>query len=179
MAVDEIVLPETKPETEWILGEPVQKMSPLWKHGLLQLAFGSALRVWAGGPGQVATEWRFRIAPPGECRRPLVPDVAYVALERIRELDPSDRAAPPFAPNVAVEILSPDDRRVNVDHKIAVYLAGGSDLVVVVDPDTSTVELHDCNEVRILANTDILTHPALPGFTLDLATYFREAEIPD
>ncbi len=39
---------------------------------------GSALHTWVGARGEVGTEWRFRVQPPGEPARPLVPDVAYV-----------------------------------------------------------------------------------------------------
>ena len=33
------------------------------------------LRLWADGRGEVGTEWCFRLEPPGEDIRPLVPDV--------------------------------------------------------------------------------------------------------
>ncbi len=79
MSIHEIVLPITKPETEWILGRAVRKVSPRRTHALLQGEFSEHLAQWAKGRGDVGTQWRFRIAPPGEVRRPVVPDVAYVA----------------------------------------------------------------------------------------------------
>ena len=42
--VDEIVLPQTKPETEWIGDRPVQKVMPTRKHSLLQAAFLDAIK---------------------------------------------------------------------------------------------------------------------------------------
>jgi hypothetical protein len=98
MSMHEIVLPETKPETEWILGRAVQKSSRFRTHSRLQVAFVLALSPWSGGRGEVGTEWRFRIAPPGEIRRPLVPDVSYVSFERLRGLAGRDLELPPFAP---------------------------------------------------------------------------------
>ncbi|HEY4440628.1 MAG TPA: Uma2 family endonuclease [Candidatus Elarobacter sp.] len=172
MSLHEIVLPETKPETEWILGRAVQKVSPFRTHALLQLQFGVPLRVWAEGRGDVGSEWRFRVAPPGEVRRPLVPDIAYVADERLEGLSGRDLELPPFAPNVAVEILSPDDVPAHVAHKIAVYLASGSELVIVVQPRDRTVRLHDHDGVRILGGADVVEHDALPGFSLPLASLF-------
>ncbi|MFY9630380.1 MAG: Uma2 family endonuclease, partial [Candidatus Cybelea sp.] len=71
---------------------------------------------------EVGPEWRFRIAPPGEVRRPLVPDVAYVSNERLRPLNDEEVETPPLAPDVAVEILSPGDRRADLEDKIGVYL---------------------------------------------------------
>jgi Uma2 family endonuclease len=176
MPIHEIVLPETKPETEWILGRPVRKVSPFRTHARLQGAFNTALSAWAEGRGEVAPEWRFRIAPPGEIRRPLVPDVAFVSYERLRGLEGRDLEAPPFAPDVAVEILSPDDRRRYVEHKIDVYLRGGASLVVIVQPADRTVQLHDARGVRNLRGDDVVTHPVLPGFAFPLQRLFAAAD---
>ncbi|HEX3462478.1 MAG TPA: Uma2 family endonuclease [Candidatus Elarobacter sp.] len=178
MSIHEIVLPETKPETEWILGRAVQKVSPRRIHARLQMEFSLALRAWEPGHGQAATEWRFRIAPPGEIRRPLVPDVAYVSNERLRQLDDTDLELPPFAPDVAIEILSPGDRSRYVEHKIGVYLAGGASLVIIVDPSKRSMTLHDARGVRMLREADTLTHPALPGFSLRLSELFAAADGP-
>ena len=59
----EIVLPATKPETEWVRGRALQKMSPQRDHSRLQGMLNSALMQWAEGRGEVGPEWRFRVAP--------------------------------------------------------------------------------------------------------------------
>jgi Uma2 family endonuclease len=176
MSIHEIVLPETKPETEWILGRAVQKVSPRRTHARLQGEIYAALRRWEPGPGETGTEWRFRIAPPGEIRRPLVPDVAFVSNERLRELDDDDVELPPFAPDVAIEILSPGDRSRYVEHKLGVYLAGGASLVVVVDPANRCMTLHDAHGVQTLREDDVFTHASLPGFSLPLRRLFTVVE---
>jgi hypothetical protein len=81
----EITLPETKPALEWVNGRALQKLSPRRKHALAQGRFFTALDSWAQTHdcGTVGTEWEFRIAPPGEIRRPLVPDVAYLSYARL------------------------------------------------------------------------------------------------
>lgn len=145
MSIHEIVLPETKPETEWVRGRALQKLSPQRTHSRLQGALTMELSTWAGDRGEVGPEWRFRVAPPGEVRRPLVPDVAYVSNERLRPLSDEELELPPLAPDVAVEILPPGDRRIDVDDKIGVYLRAGSTLVIVVDPRKRVVELHDAS----------------------------------
>jgi Uma2 family endonuclease len=164
MAQYEIVLPETKPETEWVRGRPLQKMSPQRTHSRLQGALTMRLDRWAVGRGEVGPEWRFRVAPPGEVRRPLVPDVAYVSSARLRPLSDKDLEIPPLAPDVAVEILSPDDRRADLDDKINVYLRSGSSLVIVVDPQHRAVELHDRAQTVRLDETGVIEHWALPEF---------------
>ena len=172
MALQEIVLPETKPETEWVRGRPLQKVSPQRTHSRLQGALTIQLDRWAAGRGEVGPEWRFRVAPPGEVRRPLVPDVAYVSNERLRALSDTELQIPPLAPDVAVEILSPDDRRADVDDKIGVYLRAGSSLVIVVDPQQRAVELHDCAATVRLDETGAIEHWALPNFSYPVRELF-------
>lgn len=179
MSLHEIVLPDTEPETEWILGRAVQKVSPTWSHGRLQAAFTIALGPWAEGRGQLATEWRFRPAPPNEIRRPLVPDISYVSNERFSDLEEGlDSDAPPFSPDVAIEILSPGDGKRRLDHKIRVYLASGAELVIVVDPRDRSVRLHDVRGVRVLRGDDVIVHPAMPDFALSLPKLFSALDRP-
>ena len=177
MSLHEIVLPETKPETEWILGHAVQKVSPRWTQARLQARFAHLLLQWEAGHGKTATEWRFRIAPPNEIRRPLVPDVAFVSNERLRGLEREDVEIPPFAPDVAIEILSPGDRSRFVEHKIGVYVAGGASLVIVIDPANRSATLHDAAGARTLIEGDTLEHWALPGFALPLRDFFASADL--
>jgi Uma2 family endonuclease len=172
MSIHEIVLPETKPETEWILGRAVRKVSPFRTHGMLQGTMYAALATWAAGRGDVGSEWRFRPAPSGEIRRPLVPDVSYVSDARLAGLEGRELETPGFSPDVAVEILSPDDRKRNLEHKIGVYLATGSSLVIVVEPRDRSVRLHDARGMRVLRGGDAIEHPALPGFSLALPALF-------
>lgn len=172
MAIQEIVLPETEPETEWVRGRALQKVSPKRDHSRLQGALVMRLDRWATGRGEVGPEWRFRVAPPGELRRPLVPDVAYVSNERLRPLSDEEIEVPPLAPDIAVEILSPNDRRIDVDDKIDVYLRAGSSLVIVVDPKRRIVELHDRVQTVHLDETGTLEHSALPDFAYPVRDLF-------
>ena len=173
MALHEIVLPETKPETEWVRGRPLQKVSPQRDHSFLQGELYTQLKLWAKGRGEVGPEWRFRVAPPGEVRRPLVPDVAYISNERVRGLSDEELQVPPLAPDVAVEILSPDDRRPDVDDKIRTYLQAGSSLVMVVDPKRRRVELHDSRTTNYADEAGAIEHPALPGFSYSVRELFE------
>ncbi len=172
----EIVLPETKPETEWVRGRALQKVSPTYRHARLQAQMLIALDAWADGRGRVGTEWRFRIAPPGEIVRPLVPDVAFLSYERLPPEADEAAQVPLGAPNVAVEILSPDDRKGDVRDKIATYLRAGTDAVIVVDPKTETICAEAPTGSAAYAAGDTFVHPALPGFALDVGAYFARAK---
>jgi Uma2 family endonuclease len=176
--VHEIVLPETKPETEWVSGRPLQKVSPQRDHSRLQVALAMQLDRWAAERGEVGTEWRFRVAPPGEIRRPLVPDVAYASNERLRPLSYEELQVPSLAPDVVVEILSTchpelvEGRRADVDDKIDTYLRAGSSLVIVVDSSERIVELHDAFKIARLGERDAIEHAALPGFRYSVSELF-------
>ena len=141
-----------------------QKVSPTYGHGALQGLLVMALRTWAdgGSHGRVATEWRFRVAPPGAVVRPLVPDVAYLSYADVPADAPREAVQVPLgAPTVAVEVLSRGDRAADVEHKIATYLVAGTSAVIVVEPRRETIASHDREGVRIAQAGDTLTHPAL------------------
>ncbi len=179
--VGEIVLPKTKPETEWIAGRPVQKMSPTRKHSRLQAAFVRVLEDWAGDRGDVGPEWRFRASPPGEDIHPLVPDVAYMSYTRLRPLSAKDREVPPVPPEIVVEILSPDDRQKDVDEKRRVYFAWGVILELIADPDTRTVDVHDREGrfERIDAAVEMYSPAIIPDLRLPLRAMFAKMDIPE
>jgi len=179
MSLHEIVLPETKPETEWVRGRALQKVSPTYDHSRLQLTIGARLSDWARRErrGRVGSEWRFRVAPPGAHVRPLVPDVAYLSYEALAADAPRDEVQVPLGtPTVAVEILSPDDRRADVDDKVAVYLAAGTAAVFIVDPQRRTVVIRDGDGERLMRGSDAVVHPALPGFAETVASIFAELD---
>ncbi|HZO95278.1 MAG TPA: Uma2 family endonuclease [Candidatus Baltobacteraceae bacterium] len=176
MSLHEIVLPETKPETEWVRGRALQTVSPRYRHGSAQLLLASALRDWAviGGRGRVATEWPFRIAPPGEIVRPLVPDVGFLSYAALsREADHDDVETPLGAPSVAVEVLSRGDRSADVADKVRTYLRAVAEAVIVVDPYAEAVRVCERDTERTLGRGDVLRPAALPGFSLDLTAFFE------
>jgi len=178
MVPAEIVLPITKPETEWVRGRALQKMSPTRDHSRVQFSIALAIDAWmsaSGQAGEVGPEWRFRLAPPGKARRPLVPDVSYVAADVLRGRSHAEIQAPEFPPTVAVEVLSPGDDRRDVAAKVAAYLASGVRLVLVLDPRQRTADAYDSDGKRHLEPGETFEHPALPGFALELASFFAGA----
>ena len=176
MALHEIKLPSAKPALEWIRGRVVQKMTPQSPHSLAQGRFFTALDGWAQAHrgGRAGTEWDFALAPPGESRRPLVPDVAYVSYERIPRDVLSKTGIPRVAPDVMVEVLSPGDRKKDVEEKIRVYFACGTSLVFLVDPKKKTVVARTPSDARIFGHADTLTHDALPQFVMPVSTLFEQ-----
>jgi Uma2 family endonuclease len=101
------------------------------------------------------------------------PDASFVAKERI-PTEGIPRTYWPFAPDLAVEVVSPNDRFDEVQAKVAEYFAAGTRLVWVILPKTRTVLAYrSFHEVRSLSADDELNGEAgLPGFTCRVAELF-------
>ena len=180
MALSHPIVPETKPATELIDGKLVQKMSPYGLHARVQLAIGAASRQWAEdrGCGRVGTEWDDDLTPPGGRTNRLVPDVAYLAYDRVGYEDEAAAQTPIVAPNVAVEILSDGHTVANSARRIEIFLACGTELIVIVDPRAERGWLIDATGTTELERDGTIEHPALPGFSLPLRACFERTPPP-
>lgn len=103
-----------------------------------------------------------------------MPDVAYLSYARLAYEDDAAAQVPRVAPNVAVEILSPGDRRDVRREKIRIYLAAGSELVIFVDPENETIVTFDRTGERRFTGEDVIEHTALPGLRFRVADVFRK-----
>jgi Uma2 family endonuclease len=93
------------------------------------------------------------------------PDLSFVAAGRfLDEREPVGFVE--FAPDLAVEVLSPDDRRRDVLEKIGEYLDAGTRLVWVIDPEKRTGAVYrSLTDVRVLGDADALeADEVVPGF---------------
>jgi Uma2 family endonuclease len=134
---------DEKPYVESVHGRLARKVSPRRTHGRLQLRMARWLEDWAGQRGEVAAEWRFYLVRGGLRPSSLVPDVAYVSYARLPLSLPEDaRERPRLAPDIAVEIWSPNDRTSVLGQKIGAYLSHGATVVIVVYPKTRNVVFH-------------------------------------
>ncbi|MBK8980002.1 MAG: Uma2 family endonuclease [Planctomycetes bacterium] len=100
-------------------------------------------------------------------------DVAFVANPRGTEWRDETRFLP-GAPDLAVEVISPNDRYSDVQEKVAQWLAAGTRLVLVVDPRRREVVSHrGPREVRVLSGDDAIDGgDVVPGWRLPLAIVF-------
>ena len=93
------------------------------------------------------------------------PDAAFVANGRIPHTG-VPAGYWPFAPDLAVEVVSPSDRLADVHVKIAEYFAAGTRLVWLVEPETRMVHVYRSQQqVEVLGTEDDLEGgDVLPGF---------------
>ena len=174
----EVILPEQKPALEWIMGRAVPKMSPKTLHALLQAALVRALFDWSAGRYLVGPEWRFRLAPNGEIRRPLVPDIAAIPRDGLRGLEGRDFDSPPYGPSIVVEIRSPGDRESHLAHKRDVYFACGTLLMLIVDPLERTVDAYENDgSYRRFHQAETLTSEAFPDMRIALRPVFAAIDL--
>jgi len=99
------------------------------------------------------------------------PDLAFTESERAA---PSVRGFVPRPPDLAVEVLSPDDRPGYVREKVSEWLAAGTIAVWVVDPRKRTVTIHEAGERAVVfGESDMLPGGGLlPGFELAVRDVF-------
>ena len=108
---------------------------------------------------------------PGKVRRP---DVSFIRLERISLAQASEEGHITIAPDLAVEVVSPNDNLYDVDEKVQSYLRAGVALVWVVNPRAHTVEVHRLKGIgAILREQDELSgEDVLPGFRCRVSDLF-------
>jgi Uma2 family endonuclease len=130
-------LPETEPASEYQDGRITQKPLPKGKHSTLQFEIASWIsqRTKDRQIGRAFPELRCTFAG-----RSIVPDVAYVAWDRIPR-EPSGAVADEFflAPDIEVEVISPKQNARTLTEKLTFCVQNGCGLGLLVDPYAETI----------------------------------------
>jgi Uma2 family endonuclease len=142
------------------------------RHGLVSVRRTTRLQsfVEANDLGYVLeSSTGFRL-PGGNVRSP---DASFVARERFGSGVPEGFAD--VEPDLAVEVLSPDDRPRMILDKVGEYLQAGVRLVWAIDPKASrAVVYRSLTDVRELKAADDLDgEDVLPGFRCSLAEILK------
>ena len=113
----------------------------------------------------------------------LVPDVGFYIAERRAQI--RNRSKPiPFAPDLAVEVVSPDQTPRAMAEKARKYLRAGTRLVWVVWPQSEHIDVWRpevlTGPVRALGMSDRLDgEEVIPGFSYAVAELFRDPFAPE
>ena len=174
MTADELLhlrLPDKR--TELVRGVLIVREPAGYLHGVIAVRLTKVIanHVDAHGLGIVlAAETGFKLETNPDTVR--APDVAFVSNARAPSTPP--RGYAPFAPDLAVEVLSPDDRPGEVLAKVGDWLRTGCRLVWVVDPDRRGARVYRADGTEsLLKETEALEgEDVLPGFSCQLATVF-------
>jgi Uma2 family endonuclease len=158
---------------ELVRGELVMMVPPGFEHGRIGNRIGLRLGsfVESRGLGVVLSEIGFVLSRKPDTVR--APDVAFVRSGRVAGPNPGYVEG---APDLAVEILSPDDRPGYVRDKVAEWLEAGAGAVWVVDPRDRTVTVHRTRRKAVaLGEADVLRGD---GALRDLELPVREIFAP-
>ena len=92
------------------------------------------------------------------------PDLSIFLADHARQID-LNRIPVPFAPDIAVEVLSPSEAAVEVNRKALEYLSAGSKEVWLLDNINGEIFVQTDAHIRLLRGKDLLESPLLPGFS--------------
>lgn len=104
------------------------------------------------------------------------PDVAFISQQKLATLiDPSTYV--PYAPDLAVEIVSSEDAASNVQQKVNLYGEAGTRFVWVVYPALQCVVVHraDRTSKTIMRDGVLDGEDVLPGLKIAVADLFPQA----
>jgi Uma2 family endonuclease len=169
-------MPDDGYRYELVRGE-LRKMAPTGsEHGDISadihISLGAYVRANNMGKTRIAESGFVLERDPDHVR---APDVAFVRRERVEAIG-RQPGYWPEAPDLAIEVISPNDRYTEVNEKVADWLAAGTRMVVVVNPRNQTVRVHRAAaDVVTLTITDTLDGgDVVPGWQMPLADIFAD-----
>ena len=141
---DFLQLPETKPASEYIDGQIIQKPMPQGKHSVIQGELVPAINQ------SVKSKRIARAFPELRCTfggRSTVPDVSVFVWNRIpRDKNGEVANVFPLAPDWTIEILSPDQSQTKVTKNILHCLKYETQIGLLIDPDEQSVFVYTPNQ---------------------------------
>jgi Uma2 family endonuclease len=109
-----------------------------------------------------------------------LPDVSFLSADQVATLLEKHGPIGPFAPALAVEVLSPSNTTMEMERKRKEYFLGGTRLVWMVDESKRTVEVwtspDDC--VTLTEDDTLDGGDLLPGFRVALKDIFVDPPKP-
>ncbi|MBE9095916.1 Uma2 family endonuclease [Tychonema sp. LEGE 07203] len=150
-----LLLPETKPASEYVDGQVYQKAMPQGKHSTLQTRFGNRINQ-VGEPQKLAFAFsELRCTFGG---RSIVPDIAVFEWSRILlNADGEVENRFKIVPDWTIEILSPDQNPTRVINNILFCLNHNAKLGWLIDPEEKLVLVFKPQQQpEIKENEDVL-----------------------
>ncbi|QIN77804.1 Uma2 family endonuclease [Rubrobacter marinus] len=174
-AEDLLRLPDDGKRRELVRGELREMVPAGARHGSVVMALAAPLSQHARTSRLgivLAAKTGFRLSRNPDTVR--APDVSFVARERVPVGGPPDGYWD-LAPDLAVEVVSPNDAAAEVQAKVQMWLEAGSRLVWVVYPATRSVVVHrSLKDISTLTAADVLDGgEVVPGFELCVAEAFE------
>jgi Uma2 family endonuclease len=170
-------LPEQGFNHEVVDGELVMSPKNDFFHGFISARLSAALLsfVQAKRLGAVLDSSTGFWMKNHNCR---APDISFISRARLEALGfrPSSRLFFPGAPDLAVEVLSPNNTRNEIDERLSDFFASGSRLVWIIDPQNQRVEVcRSLTDRRFIDSGSFLEgENILTGFRYPISNLFKE-----
>ena len=170
---DALKLPDGE-RYEVINGE-LNERSMSYESSEIAIILAALLKTWSRThPGRVTgSDGGFTTFPwmPGDVR---MPDAAYISKERLPRRPARGWAS--VAPELAVEVISPNDLFSDAEDKAKDYIRAGVDLVWAVVPNSRSVHIwrRDGSRSIVQAGEMLSGEDVLPGFAVPVAELFEE-----
>lgn len=163
-----LLLPETKPASEYIDGQIIQKPMPQGKHSAIQGELVPAIN------DVVKSKRIARAFPELRCTfggRSTVPDIVVFLWNRIPRDENGEVANTfPAAPDWTIEILSPEQSQTKVTKNILHCLKHGTQMGWLIDPDEQTVFVYrPKQELEVLDG---------PNQVVPVPSFAKELQLP-
>ncbi|WAL58620.1 Uma2 family endonuclease [Thermocoleostomius sinensis] len=159
---------------ELVDGQAIAKVSPKFFHAGSQKILLRLLDDWCEQQqcGQVYPEWGITLKR-NEVDWVPVPDLTYVSYDRLPDSWAED-APCPVPPELAIEIILPDQTFGEMTEKATDYLSAGVSRVWVVDPRAKSITVfYPDAPPRTYTGETVLTDVLLPGLELTVRQAFR------
>ncbi len=174
LTADDLLRAEDLGPCELVKGEIVRMAPTGYGHGRLTACITALLEQFVRPKdlGEVlGAETGFIVSRDPDTVR--APDAMFVSKGRLSgEIDPDHFL--PFAPDLAVEVVSPNDLWSEIEEKVEEYLEAGVRMIWIVNPRTQSITAYRSrSQVQILGPGDTLAgEDVLPGFSVSVAEIF-------
>ncbi|MFN8616832.1 MAG: Uma2 family endonuclease [Dehalococcoidia bacterium] len=167
-----LALPETKPYLELMDGEVIEKPMPNYTHGTIVGLLMQLLRNYLDRTREARVVTEVRHLEDDE-EWVFLPDVSVTRRERSGPPSESGPIAV-VMPDLAIEVLSPDDRPGRLQRRIAHYMRSGVSILWVIDPQDEklTVWRPGALPQDFAPPATVSASPVLESFELDLQQLF-------
>jgi Uma2 family endonuclease len=157
---------------ELVRGDVIEIMPGVYKHGSVANRVGTKLRVFvdANPLGDVVgAETGFQLS----AKTLRAPDAAFITNAKLQTITEPNKYLP-FAPDLAVEVVSPNDSAVEVQDKVNLYLSAGTAIVWLLYPNLQQAVVHraDRTSKTVFSDGILEGEDLLPGLVIRVSDLF-------
>lgn len=144
------------------------------RHGRVTVRVNKLLAIHVDDHGlgeTFAAETGFLLARNPDTVR--APDAAFVSQQKMQTLV-DDSGFVPYAPDLAVEVVSPNESFADIERKAFNWLDSGTMLVLIVEPDSETVHAYRSrSNITVLTSNEFLdATDVVDGWRVKVSAFF-------